>query len=62
MTGKVEGRRENMERNLFVITLIMKKKHLKKEDHKWIKEQRVNLDGNEKEQLKKWTAKEKRKV
>ena len=62
MTGKVEGIRENMERNLFVITLIMKKKHLKKEDHKWIKEQRVNLDGNEKEQLKKWTAKEKRKV
>ena len=38
MTGKVEGIRENMERNLFVITLIMKKKHLKKEDHKWIKE------------------------
>ena len=62
MTGKVEGIRENMERNLFVITLIMKKKHLKKEDHKWIKEQRVNLDRNEKEQLKKWTAKEKRKV
>ena len=62
MTGKFEGIRENMERNLFVITLIMKKKHLKKEDHKWIKEQRVNLDGNEKEQLKKWTAKEKRKV
>ena len=30
MTGKVEGIRENMERNLFVITLIMKKKTFKK--------------------------------
>ena len=37
------------------------KKHLKKQDHKWIKEQRLNPDGNEKEQFKKVDSKRNKK-
>ena len=59
MKAKVERKQEKMERDLCVITLMMNKKYLKKEDNKWIKEKRDNLNDNKTEQFKKESSKKK---
>ena len=59
MKAKVERKQEKMERDLCVITLMMNKKYLKKEDNKWIKEKRDKLNDNKTEQFKKESSKKK---